>query len=99
MSRPFPQSENFAGDEEEAAHYQKMWRGVLLQALGEADGIKRRLLGLAKNAKSRETWRARRWLTEDSQDLREVCSFAGFDFKVLLEYARRRYGGRKHDAL
>jgi hypothetical protein len=84
-----------SGDEVLEARHRKLWRRVLLQGLQEAAGAGRNLIGLAKNARSREVLRAQRWVTTDSEDIRWVCDMAGLDVRMLFKYTRRKYGRGK----
>lgn len=77
--------------ESEISRYRKLWRYVILQALGEADGEISKFVGTSKNERSRIISRAQKWLVEDSKDLRIVCSLADLEASKLIEYGRGRY--------
>ena len=79
------------GSEQEEQCYRRLWCAVLLCALADADG-RGRMLGVVRSARKRATWRARKWLTTDSEDLRAVCEHAGFRLSVVLRHTRKRYG-------
>lgn len=74
----------------------RLWQRVLLFAWSDAtDGD----LRIGEERYQKETvsdYRnaARHWLMEDTEDLREVCTRAGLDYKIVIEKAEKEFGGK-----